>query len=57
MKIMSQIVNDVGKLFLDQNQFGNHHGFDKLGGSSKSYAKLVVATNPVLLRSVPITAL
>ena len=54
---MSKIVNDVGKLFLDQNQFGNHHGFDKLGGSSKSYAKLVVATYPVLLRSVPKTAL
>ena len=41
--------NAVGRLFPNQNHSENHHGFDKLVGTSKHCAKLVVATNPVYI--------
>ena len=31
-QLMSQIVNNLGRLYLDQKHYENHHGFDKLVG-------------------------
>lgn len=44
-QVMSKIYDAVGRLFPNQNHYENHHGFDKLVGTSKSCTKLVVATN------------
>ena len=48
-QVMPRINNAVGRLFPNQNHSENHHGFDKLVGTSKHCAKLVVATNPVYI--------